>query len=265
MFIKKFKTSASLHTVVKEYYYLNIQAERYPKSIPIIDDCCYDFIFFKEAMATLYYGTTPTKALIKEKFFTIHGLTPPYKISFDKSLTFFTIKLQPWCNGYFFKQLKQKGIHSLEPHGVSWLDFYNEIFNESGFEQKVTLANTIMTSMNVQHTHSMLLVKEICERIDRKKGIVTVNELSEHFKISRQYLNRIFKQEVLYTLKFYITAVRILDLVKYKSKNQQITLIELSYEYGYFDQPHFIADFKKVCGVTPSHFFNNLPEFILRH
>ena len=127
------------------------------------------------------------------------------------------------------------------------------------------MGHQLLSSYNNELSNSILLVKSMCQFIEEKNGIISVIELSEHFNKSRQYLNRVFKKEVLYTLKQYITTVRIVSLVKYKSKNNNIALTAICYDYGYFDQSHFIADFKKVCGVTPTHFFNNLPEFMLRH
>jgi AraC-like DNA-binding protein len=32
-------------------------------------------------------------------------------------------------------------------------------------------------------------------------------------------------------------------------------MTELSYESGYFDQSHFINDFKSLCGLTPLQYF----------
>ena len=122
-----------------------------------------------------------------------------------------------------------------------------------------------MVDYSFQLTSTQILVKSICEYIYLKKGRISVEQISHHFKKSRQYLNRIFKQEVLYSLKKFIVTVRMLDLVKYKAKHPEISLTELSHEYDYFDQAHFVNDFKKVCGVTPKHFFDNLPEFLLRH
>ncbi len=127
------------------------------------------------------------------------------------------------------------------------------------------MAEAFMRNALEQLTPSMELVRTICETIYEKRGMVTVNELSDQFQRSRQYLGKIFKKEVMYSLKKFIITVRILDLVKYRAKHAEVSFTELSYDYGYFDQPHFINDFKKVCGVAPLEFFNNLPEFLLRH
>lgn len=42
-----------------------------------------------------------------------------------------------------------------------------------------------------------------------------------------------------------------------KSKNENISLTELAYESAYYDQSHFISDFRKMTGLTPKQFFND--------
>lgn len=251
--------------ILREYYFIEINTDTNQKTIPVIDDCCYDFIFFKEAKATLTHGETNTKAPINSKIFTVHNLKPPYKISIENSLTFFTIKLQPWLNGYFFSHLKQDGIISLETTNTLLNDFYKKVYQLNNYEEMFLLADNCKIFSDIKLTKSMVFVKSICKLIEEKKGIITVNEISLQFNTSRQYLNRIFKKEVIYSLKYYITSVRILNLIKHKTHNNQISLTKVCYDFGYYDQSHFIRDFKKICGVTPTTFFNNLPEFLLRH
>ena len=95
MIIKTSSPKGFLKDIVREYYFIHLKAGGNQKQIPIIDDCCYDFIFFKEAKASFVYDVHQKRILINAKVFTVHDLKPPYKISFDDTLTFFTIKLQP--------------------------------------------------------------------------------------------------------------------------------------------------------------------------
>lgn len=265
MIIQTSHPDKALADFVKEYYFILINSDNKPRQIPIIDDCHYDLVFFKEARASFFYGNPQHKIDFENKVFTIHDLSPPYQISFEDSLCFFTIKLQPWVNSYFFSWIGESGIIGIENLDSKPLEFYKIAFEKDFSVEIFGLADRFMLQNRLELTASMKLVKSICEYIHQKKGMVTVRELSTEFGRSRQYLNRTFKKEVLYSLKFYITMVRILDLVKYKSKHSELALTEVCYEYGYFDQPHFINDFKKVCGITPSKFFANLPEFLLRH
>jgi AraC-like DNA-binding protein len=37
--------------------------------------------------------------------------------------------------------------------------------------------------------------------------------------------------------------------------------LNVSESLGYFDQPHFIHDFKEICGVSPKLFLKNMSAF----
>ena len=38
-------------------------------------------------------------------------------------------------------------------------------------------------------------------------------------------------------------------------------LIALAQSLGYYDQSHFIHDFKSVCGITPTGYLQNMSDF----
>jgi len=263
MIISAHQPNETLGAILKECYYLQLDANVEPRRIPVIDDCCYDLVFFKEASGAFYFGEDSRKVAIRSKVFTIHNVTPPYRIEAADSLTFFTIKLQPWANAHFFSSLQKSGVVDIAD--VQLLSFHEKVFETEGVPDKFSLAEQFMTDKMVELTPSMELVRELCNYIYEKQGKVTVNQLSEDFNKSRQYLGKVFKKEVMYPLKKFIITVRILDLVRFRAKNPDVSLTQLSYDYGYFDQAHFINDFKKVCGVKPLQFFNDLPEFLLRH
>ena len=265
MLIEKTLPYETLRDYFIEYYFISLNSGDLVKTIPIIDDCSYDFVFFKEADAILYYGRPTKKVHICHPIFTIHDVTPPYKISFKGDLNFFTIKLQPWQNGTLFSGLRTKGVSDVSSVISPDLEFYNQIFQLTEVSEKFDLANIELRKLHFEKSTSKELVKSLCQTIRANQGMITVNELSEQFQKSRQYLNKVFKQHVLYNLKKYITTIRILDLVKYKSKHSDLSLTELAHNYEYYDQAHFINDFKNVCGVSPKHFFEHLPEFLLRH
>ncbi|WP_299122349.1 helix-turn-helix transcriptional regulator [uncultured Tenacibaculum sp.] len=198
--------------------------------------------------------------------FTIHDLSiPPYKLLINKKLSFVTIKFQPWMNAYFFSDLNTNGIVNLAVNNKDLELLHQAIFEEEDVMTRLQMIYGYIEKHEVTFTDKMKFVKSICEYIYNRKGKISVNELCLQFNKTRQYMNRVFKSEVLYSLKSFIITVRILDLVKFKIKNEGITLTQLSYEYGYFDQSHFIRDFKRVCGVTPKTFFKSPSEFILRH
>lgn len=263
--IRSFKPHPDLKEIVKEYYLIDQKLSGETEDIPIIDDCCHDVVTFKEQRAYLQYGTDDTVVPINTKIFTILGLEPPYVLKVRNQLTFFTIKLQPWMNRYFFEGWKPNGIVDIENFHPNLKVIHEQLKGVINMSRLVEKADAMFLNQEIILTTKMSLVKELCEFIIKEEGLVKVKDLALRFDKSRQYINKTFHQEVMCSLKTFITAVKIVALVKRKAKSANVSLTHLSYDYGYFDQAHFINDFKKVCGVTPSQYFENLPEFILRH
>jgi len=87
--------------------------------------------------------------------------------------------------------------------------------------------------------------------------MLSVAEISEHFGVYRQKLNQSFKEQVKYTLKNFIDCVRIRACVKQKIQNPEISLTEIGYNFGYYDQAHFIRAFRNASGVSPSDYLKN--------
>lgn len=141
----------------------------------------------------------------------------------------------------------------------------NETENRDKIDNILKNSNQYFIGQNIELSPKEEMVKLICEFIYHNQGMVKVKDISTHFGKSRQYINKVFKEVVMCSIKTFLTSVRIVSLVKQKSKSENLNLTQLAYDYGYFDQAHFINDFKKVCGVTPSQYFGDLPDFILRH
>lgn len=263
--IESFRPHPRLKDIIKEFYFIQMRTVGESNDIPIVDDCCHDIIFYEQTKAELVYGDNETIEKIDCRLFTILGLTPPYVLKYRDDLTFFTIKFQPWMNNFFFGHLKQSGVVNLEEHFSELKPVLNKIEQNDKIDTSLEEVNKYFTNLDIELSSKVEMVKLICEFVSDNNGMVKVKDISAHFNTSRQYINKIFRQEVMCSLKTFMTSVRIMTLVKQKSKSKEQSLTALAYDYGYFDQAHFINDFKKVCGVTPSHYFENLPDFILRH
>lgn len=265
MIIESRLPDPALQHLIRECYYFSTGPGSESKFVPVIDDGCYDFVFFREQDSTLTWGPRQIQVPIPFKAFTIHQLRPPYAIRFGKSLTFFTIKVQPWANALFFGSLPHTGVVDLMPWYPGVEKAYRALMSEGTLDERFAAAGQFIRGQDRELSPSALLVKELCEAIYDTRGMTSVLALSEAFGRSRQYLGKVFRQEALYSLKQFIRMVRIMDLVKFRIRHPDLSMTELCYRYDYFDQPHFNRDFKRVCGVTPTRFFAHLPEFLLRH
>lgn len=82
---------------------------------------------------------------------------------------------------------------------------------------------------------------------------VKLQEISDHFYISREYISRKFKQEFNVNISDYIVKFR-MNKAKSLLKNSQLKIYEIANMIGYQDDKYFRKVFKKVEGITPNEF-----------
>ncbi|WP_040206054.1 response regulator [Neobacillus jeddahensis] len=82
---------------------------------------------------------------------------------------------------------------------------------------------------------------------------VKLQEISEHFYISREYISRKFKQEFNVNITDYMVKIR-MERAKSLLKNSQLKIYEIAGMIGYQDDKYFRKVFKKVEGITPNEY-----------
>jgi AraC-like DNA-binding protein len=73
--------------------------------------------------------------------------------------------------------------------------------------------------------------------------------------ISSRQLRRLFEFYIGDTAKTFSKIVRFQNILRAKPSIQSLRQDKLFYDAGYFDQAHFIKDFKNLYGVTPTNAF----------
>ncbi len=99
------------------------------------------------------------------------------------------------------------------------------------------------------------LINHAIQLIKQQNGIVRIKELAGSLHISQDPFEKRFRTLVGATPKQYASIVRLKHLIqKYPSYT---SLTDASYEAGYFDQSHFIKDFRLFTGQAPKDFFKS--------
>jgi len=90
--------------------------------------------------------------------------------------------------------------------------------------------------------------------LQRAQGLHPIPQLAEQFAISQRQLERLFQKQVGVTPKKYAQLFRVeqarLNLRRI-SPNTSPNLALLAAELGFYDQSHFIRQFRSVIGMTP--------------
>jgi AraC-like DNA-binding protein len=73
--------------------------------------------------------------------------------------------------------------------------------------------------------------------------------------ISPRQLRRLFEYYIGDTAKTFSKVVRFQNILRAKPSNQSLRQNKLFFDVGYYDQAHFVKEFKNFYGVTPSKAF----------
>jgi AraC-like DNA-binding protein len=78
-----------------------------------------------------------------------------------------------------------------------------------------------------------------------------IENVASRYGITSRYLQKLFLQYTGLTPKLYSKINRFQNSLKLVTK-KDTSLTSIAYDCGYFDQSHFIREFKSFTGFTPS-------------
>jgi len=99
------------------------------------------------------------------------------------------------------------------------------------------------------------LIGHVVRLIRQQNGIVRIKDLASSLYISQDPLEKRFRTQVGSTPKQYASIIRLRNLIKKYPSYSSLT--QASYDAGYFDQSHFIKDFRQFTGQAPKDFFQS--------
>ena len=91
-------------------------------------------------------------------------------------------------------------------------------------------------------------------------GRLSVKELSENVFYSERHLNRIFDKYMGVKIKSFSRLVRVNKALRLL-RRPGLSILQVCRQTGFYDMPHFIHDFKSICGITPQEYRDNMSDF----
>lgn len=95
---------------------------------------------------------------------------------------------------------------------------------------------------------------EAIDLILKNNGVLDI-ETDINTGISPRQLRRLFEYYIGESAKTFSKVVRFQNILRAKPSTQSLRKNKLFFDFGYYDQAHFIKEFKNFYGVTPSKAF----------
>ena len=128
-------------------------------------------------------------------------------------------------------------------------DIYERLFNCKAAPERFHILNNWLLKKMMRseyHNNSLPVINAILS-----KPFLPVKLLEQETGFSRQYLHKRFKAETGISIKKYQGIIRVARVLSFIRNNPK-GLTEAAYSNGYFDQSHFIRDFKNITGLVPT-------------
>lgn len=101
------------------------------------------------------------------------------------------------------------------------------------------------------------IVTETVDALLQTRGTTPIYAILKEDGSKRRQLERQFRKQIGISPKRLGRAIRLQTALNLLLNRSTETLTEIAYEADYFDQTHFIKDFKELVGVTPTEFYGS--------
>lgn len=183
--------------------------------------------------------------------------TIPTKAAIAKGNTCLITRFHPHAASLFFpnpaSDFTNESVDLCDIFNKQSNNFFERLMEQPSLPQKIALLEEFLTGrliLNRKNHQQLKLVESLCSHAYDRNDFFDIRSLSARFGFSERYIQKLFSNWVGITPQKYFAVRRFnksLELVR--SSGESLTSI--AFECGYYDQAHFIKEFKSYTGLTP--------------
>jgi len=174
----------------------------------------------------------------------------------------FGIKFRPGGFRPFFGAdvagLMDRSCVPAEVFGAVAEPFEADVFAATDVDAMVTAAERLLRAHPAADDPLVERAAAIVATIGGDRTITAVEHVCERSDIHARALQRLFKSHVGISPKWVINRYRLHEAVAQLQEGRAVAWAELALSLGYFDQAHFIRDFRALVGCTPAEYARRL-------
>lgn len=138
-------------------------------------------------------------------------------------------------------------------------DLEEKIMLATDNAQRVKIMSEFLENQLLKNNSTPHYLCRAIRDIIQRKGNIRVNDIAaQHFLSTRQF-ERKFKELAGFAPKLYARIIRF-QAATFEYCNKHKSLTDIAYECGYYDQSHFINEFKAFSGFHPKAYFSGATE-----
>lgn len=204
---------------------------------------------------------------IPEKFVLTGQIKNYYDLKIKGKLAVFSVYFYPDSLPVFFDIPASEAQNQIIPlkyiTGQSSDELEDKLLAKRSFGERIQAVEDFlskqMLKVAVRHHHQR--INHCINLINHSGGKVSIKKLTDQAFLSRKQFERTFRNFVGTTPGQFIKTVRFQHAIKTKSLGKALSLTEVAYDSGYYDQSHMVNDFKSISGKTPKEYFKEAAPY----
>ncbi|NIF05168.1 helix-turn-helix transcriptional regulator [Chryseobacterium sp. Tr-659] len=246
-----------LASIIKCYWTLDSPKEETSQVQTIVPDGCMEMIFH---YGDLYKQYIEGEAVIQPRSCVFGQLTHPLRIEPTGVTGIFSVRFHH--DGFVpfstipIKDMDDKAIPLEKLFGNNGIKLEKDVLKAKTVEDKIlTVESFLLQMLNTETVDK--IVKSTVDFLLDMNGKISINELSKQININRRQLERKFSSAIGLSPKQLSKIIRLQTTLKHLLNKEYSNLTALAHESEYYDQAHFIKDFKEFTGFTPKEFYGD--------
>lgn len=255
-----FEPHPDLESLVKCYWSLEVPAEENSQKQRIIPDGCIEMAFILGDDIKRY--TSEDEFILQPRAMVLGQTIEPFYIQPTGYVNTFAVRFYPYGFANFvtapIKNLanKETPIELLfgEKPGR---ELEQKIIQAAHIKERIEIVeNFLLNKLNDKATIDSI-VKTTIDAMLLTRGGIAINAILKDDLSKRRQLERKFIKQIGISPKQLGKVIRLQAALKRLLNQQSESFTKLAYESEYYDQAHFIKDFKEFTGTTPSEFLKD--------
>lgn len=258
MHYETYQPHPDLESFVKCYWTLEVPASLGPQRQRIIPDGCLEMAFILGDDIKRY--TSDEEFVIQPRAMVLGQITEPFFIEPTGYVNSFAVRFYPYGLASFLstpiKALANKETPLTNLFGEETARALAErIINAEDTEARIAVIEGFLLTKLSDQVSIDHIVKATVDTMFSCGGTISIAEMLKRDSSKRRQLERRFAAQVGISPKQLSKVIRLQSVLSLILNQQSERLCRIAYDSDYYDQAHFIRDFKEFTGMTPREFF----------
>lgn len=138
--------------------------------------------------------------------------------------------------------------------------FETEILALDKAADKTQMIETRLFSQMPELDENVIRVNDMLQQIEADKNLLKVADMCQKFGLEERQLQRLFGKYIGISAKWIVNRYRIHEALEQVEMADDINWSDMALRLGYYDQSHFIKDFKSLIGQSPNEYMQALAK-----